>query len=191
MSGARLTPAAELVARRVRGGFAADASHALLLELVRAHSGAALAHALHYQGFLSAGAVERFAGVAVEDPAPWAGLPCFTRGCVLPAAAEWRDAEGYARPACAAHALRCSWCGADPGAPCVTRAAHPVTGRGVLVPVDTHPERLRCSWCDGGADAVDCGAPAHARMLEVDRCELGVCGHIACRPAGDGPGVEL
>lgn len=85
------------------------------------------------------------------------------RGASFPALELPAALEGAAR----ALALRCSWCGADPGAPCVTRAAHPVTGRGVLLEVQPHPERARCSWCGGGPDAVDCGAPAHARMLEV------------------------
>lgn len=39
----------------------------------------------------------------------------------------------------------CPWCNAAPGRPCVTRAAHPVTGRAVTTPTATHPERTRAA----------------------------------------------
>lgn len=48
-----------------------------------------------------------------------------------------------------AAALRvpCPWCGSGAGVACVTRAAHPVTGRAMLLDVDAHPERLEVLRC--------------------------------------------
>lgn len=40
----------------------------------------------------------------------------------------------------------CPYCGAPAGTGCLVRAAHPVTGRGVLRPAGTvHPERVRAA----------------------------------------------
>lgn len=60
-----LEPAARaaLIARRVRGGFAAADSAALLEELLRAHKGAALVSALTYQGFATERQACKLAGV--------------------------------------------------------------------------------------------------------------------------------
>lgn len=46
----------------------------------------------------------------------------------------------------AAALVDCPWCDAPAGRPCVTRAAHPTTGRGVLLPVPDHCERVRALY---------------------------------------------
>lgn len=78
--------------------------------------------------------------------APWAGLPCLAPGCMRPAAGEVRTLEGSPSPACEVHVLElaraCPWCGSAAGAPCTVRAAHPITGRGMLLEVAPHVERL-------------------------------------------------